>query len=218
MVLPDEGDGPETFESVVESVRLWAERDGLPEGVPVRGLQRHIERDLNAGVETEWEKDVVALGTQQGGCEIIVNGAIGVRFVTDFNRGRMQRFDHRLPAQSDRYNYLLVYLHELPPRYQDGWRIRRRKFSAARLGLQGFAFVVRPETVDEDGVQVDAGTMREVVKTLGFPRMLLLTFLLMTFVASAVVFERFEVLLVLFGFAFVWFVGVALYLRRVPPG
>jgi hypothetical protein len=218
MVPADEGQGPETFESVVESVRSWAERGSLPDGDPVRGLQQHVERDLNADVETEWEKDVVTLGTQAGGCEIVVNGAIGIRFVTDFNRGRMQRFDHRLPAQSDRYNYLVVYLHELPPRYQDGWRIRQRKFSAARLGLQDFAFVVRPKPTDEGGVQVDAGTMREVVKTLGFLRMVLLVLILVLFVASAVLFERFELLLLLFGFAFVWFTAVALYLRRVSPG
>jgi hypothetical protein len=210
------GEGPETFESVVESVRSWAALDSLPDGDPVRGLQGHIDRGLNAETGTAWEKDVVALGTQSSGCEIVVNGAIGVRVVTDFNRGRMQRFDHRLPAQSDRYNYLLVYLHELPPRYQDGWRIRQRKFSAARLGLRGFAFVIRSQTTDDDGVQVDPGTVREVVKTLGFLRTVFLALLLVAFVGAAVVSEQFAVVLVLFGSAIVWFVGVAIYLRRAP--
>ncbi|WP_440990592.1 hypothetical protein [Haloarchaeobius baliensis] len=218
MVPTDEGDGPETFEAVVESVRSWADRERVPDGDPVRRLQHHVEQDLNAGAETEWEEDVVALGTQRGGCEIVVNGAIGIRFVTDFNPGRMQRFDHRLPAQSDRYNYLLVYLHELPARYQDGWRIRQRKFSAPRLGLHDFAFVVRAQPTDLDGVQVDVGTIREVVKTLGFIRMVLLVLILATFIVSAVVSEQFEVLLLTFGFLVVWFVGVALYLRRAPPG
>ncbi|WP_256298034.1 hypothetical protein [Haloarchaeobius salinus] len=217
MVPTDEGQGPETFESVVDSVRSWADRGSLPDGDPVRRLREHIERDLNTGTETEWEEDVVALGTQSSGCEIVVNGAIGIRFVTDFNRGRMQRFDHRLPSQSDRYNYVLVYLHELPPQYQDGWRIRQRKFSAARLGLRDFTFVVRPRTVDDDGVQVDVGTIREVVKTLGFLRMVLLALLLAAVVGSAAVAEQFEVLFLLFGSAIVWFVGVALYLRRVSP-
>ncbi|MFC4406341.1 hypothetical protein [Haloarchaeobius iranensis] len=214
--MPPEGEGPATFESVVESVRSWANRDSSPDGDPVRRLQEKLERDLNAEAETPWEEDVVALGTQSGGCEIVVNGAIGIRFVTDFNRGRMRRFDHRLPAQSDRYNYLLVYLHELPPRFQDGWRVRQRKFSAPRLGLRDFAFVVRPRTRGDDDVQVDPGTVREVVKTLGFLRMVLLVLLVALVVASAAVSERFELVLLVFGAVGLWFVGVALYLRRVP--
>jgi len=214
----DEGEGPETFASVARSLRTWAERDGLPDGNPVRRLRQHIERELNADAETAWEEDVVTLGTQSGGCEIVVNGAIGIRFVTDFNRGRMQRFDHRLPGQSDRYNYVLVYLHELPPRYQDSWRVRQRKFSAPRLGLRDFAFVVRPQTPDGDGVQVTAGAVREVVKTLGFLRMVLLALILALVVGSTIVYGRYEAVVLLFGAALLWFVGVALYLRRAPAG
>ncbi|WP_267641275.1 hypothetical protein [Haloarchaeobius amylolyticus] len=104
-------------------------------------LRTDLDRGLNDDVETMWERDVVETRNGRDTCDVIVNGVIGVKFVHEFSKGDLLRLSRSLQAYASQHQYLIVYVHGSSA-LVNRWRILKRKYTAERLGVEGFDFVI----------------------------------------------------------------------------
>ena len=134
----------DTFERVVETVDGWTS-DTFGYGSVTRGAQRALDRALNAGTASPWERDIVERGYACGDLDLVVNGTIGVVVVRQFTQGEATNFNWSIRSHARAYDYLVVYLHGIPRRHSDRWRHVAHKQTARRLGVEAIEFVHAPQ-------------------------------------------------------------------------
>lgn len=136
-------DPRETFEAVVGHLRAWEPGAAGNRRAPQR-LQAFLEARLNAGADTVWERDVVERQRGSVAADLAVNGEIGVKLVEEVGPSRASEVGVAVDLLGDRYNYVAVYWLDATPATADSRRSVERSVSAARVGVDGLAFVTAP--------------------------------------------------------------------------
>jgi hypothetical protein len=132
-------------DALYDAVAGWARaRHDVADAHVADHLAAHVNACLNGETDLVWRRDVVERNETMGDCDIVVNGTRGILVVRQFTPGRARRFDARLAAHAERYRSLVVYLHDVPSRYRDLWRLRRHRNLADQHDLESLEFVVRP--------------------------------------------------------------------------
>ncbi|WP_439027914.1 hypothetical protein [Haloarchaeobius sp. DT45] len=139
-------DSLETHELIQRLVDEWTPPDSTDHSYPMT-LRSYLDAELNEDVESVWERHIVETRHGQDTCDVIVDGVIGIKFVHDFSKGDLMRLSRSLQAYATQHKHLIVYVHGSSA-LVNRWRILKRKYTAERIGVESFAFVIesRPGT------------------------------------------------------------------------
>ncbi len=136
----DSAEARATFDAVVDGVEAWQ-----PDETAARRLREYLDRRLNDGVETVWEREIVEREPGSSEAEVVVNGEIAVVFAETVGPTTVSELRQSLSALARRYSYLVVYWRN-PDRGGRGYRWSvERSISARRIGTRGLVFVTPPE-------------------------------------------------------------------------
>ena len=136
----DSAEARATFDAVVDGVEAWQ-----PDETAARWLREYLDRRLNDGVETVWEREIVEREPGSSEAEVVVNGEIAVVFAETVGPTTVSELRQSLSALARRYSYLVVYWRN-PDRGGRGYRWSvERSISARRIGTRGLVFVTPPE-------------------------------------------------------------------------
>lgn len=140
--MPDEGDRPRTedeaFERVLGAVERWTpptSRRGR-HATPVGDLRRHLDRDLNEGVDSAWQTHAVESPSGSNACDVVVDGIVGVKLVPSISERLKLGLQRELNIVTERYEYLILYGLDLQTEHVDTWRVMKRRTSADALGVR----------------------------------------------------------------------------------
>lgn len=131
------------FEAVSRGVVEWSQRDDLTETAQnvqyqLRGyLRRHLRR---AGFHDV--ADAISLPRQSKGCDLVIDDRIGIIIVSSLNDGSKEWIHKVLRSLFQKYDYLIVYGHQISSEFTDLWRqitrsIRRRERDGKQVAVHG---------------------------------------------------------------------------------
>lgn len=136
---PDDAGPDATFDAVRESMASWQPSVEADRGFAV-AVRDHLDRELNRGVDSPWEREAVELHGRSYACDVIVNGVIGVWIVDELTPHRLRELRIQMRGLADEYEYVLFVAHHLAGSDTDAWRVLERHNDAAALGLSGLDF------------------------------------------------------------------------------
>lgn len=129
-----------TFDAVVAHLDAWEPGEGSNRTAAQR-LQSFLDRRLNAGSDSVWDRDVVERRRGSAAADITVNGEIGVTLVDEVRPKTVADVRVALSLLAEQYNFVAVYWLDATPETADYRRSVERGASAGRLGVDGLRFV-----------------------------------------------------------------------------
>jgi hypothetical protein len=133
----------EAYERTVAAIDAWTV-DSFGHGPLTEQARAALDRALNADADSPWNRDIVERGYATGDVDLVVNGNIGVVLVRQFTQGEATNVGRDLLSHANVYDYLVVYLHGIPRRHADRWRLLENRQTATGHALDGVAFVHAP--------------------------------------------------------------------------
>lgn len=138
---PSERDPDETFRIATEIVEKWLSRSHDTHTRASDSLSRIIDDELNGGDVSPWDRDVIETRSGQDCCDVVINGAIGIKVVRGMTFDSISAFTQKLHILATQHTHLILVGYRLPRENIDSWRITATRVEPGDIGVDRFATV-----------------------------------------------------------------------------